>query len=175
MRWLTFGILAGICLVLQTSLAPLLAPAGVRPDWMFVLCVFYALLGPGPDVCIAAWILGLLVDLWSLNDHIGLNAFAYGGTAWLICYVRELIFPEHWLSHTVLTLLGALIVQLTIAVYYWLTAPPQPAPAMGMWGFAALSALYTAFWAPYFHFVLSRLWRATGLRGTASNRRAAWR
>ena len=36
MRWLTFVILAGITLVLQTGLAPHLSIYGVRPDWMFV-------------------------------------------------------------------------------------------------------------------------------------------
>ncbi len=175
MRWLTFGILAGICLVLQTALAPHLAIAGVRPDWMFVLAVFYAMLGPWPDACIAAWILGLLVDLASANGggygHIGLYAFAFGGTAWLILQVRELVFPEHWLAHTVLTFLGALLVQAAVAAYRSVTMPSGPALATGVWMYGLLTALYTTFWAPYFHWVLIRLRRAAGLRAGASRGR----
>lgn len=178
MRWAVFAILAGLCLVLQTSLAPHLTVLGVRPDWMFVLAVFYAMLGPWPDACIAAWILGLLVDLASANGsgygHIGLFAFTFGGTAWLILQVRELIFPEHWLAHTVLTFLGALLVQLAVALYRKLTAPPGPSPVTGLWSYAALTALYTAFWAPYLHWVLTRLRSLTGLRtGSLRGRSAA--
>jgi rod shape-determining protein MreD len=179
MRWLTFGILAGMCLVLQTGLAPHLALAGIRPDWMFVLAVFYAMLGPWPDACIAAWILGLLVDLESANSsghgHLGLFAFTYGGTAWLIYQVRELIFREHWLAHTILTFLGALLVQSAVAVYRSVTAPPGPSPATGVGSYAVLTAVYTGFWAPYVHWVLSRLRGFTGLRGGPPGRRSVAR
>lgn len=168
MRWLTFSILAAGCLVLQTSLGPTLTLWGVRPEWMFVLGVFYALLGPYPDACIAAWILGLLTDLASANDHIGLYAFAYGGAAWLICRVRELIFREHWLAHTILTLFAGFLVQAVVALYRTWRAPPALGAEPGVWTYAVLTCLYTAFWAPYFHWLLTRLRRATGFRTAAS-------
>lgn len=177
MRWLTFAILAGISIVLQTALAPYVELSGIRPDWVFVLATFYALLGPWPDACIAAWILGLLVDLSSADSgtgygHIGLFAFSFGGAAWLILQVRDLIFPEHWLSHTILTLLSALVVQAAVAIYRTITLPPGAAPATGVWTCAILTAAYTAFFAPYFHWILSRLHRATGLRTPASRHRS---
>jgi rod shape-determining protein MreD len=164
MRWLTFSILAGLCLVLQTSLVPKLAIWGVRPDWMFVLAVFYALLGGFPDACIAAWILGLLTDLASANDHVGLYAFCYGGTAWLIYHVRELVFREHWLAHAATTLLAGLLMQFVVAVYRAFRAPVGAGAEHGVWTFALLTCVYTAFWAPYFHWGLTRLRRATGFR-----------
>lgn len=179
MRWLTFALLAGVCLVLQTALAPHLELAGIRPDWMFVLAVFYAMLGPWPEGCIAAWVLGLLVDLASAGGagygHIGLFAFTFGGTAWLILQVRDLIFREHWLAHTVLTFLGALAVQCVVAAYRGVTVPPGPSPERGVWSYAVLTALYTAFWAPYLHWILMRLRRATGLRTGSPQRRFAER
>lgn len=174
MRWLTFIILAGITLVLQTSLAPHLSIYGVRPDWMFILAVFYAILGPWPDACIGAWFLGLLVDLESVNGsgfgRIGLFAFTYGGTAWLIYHGRDFVFREHWVTHTVFTLLGALVVQAVVAIFRRWSAPPGVSPATGVWTYALLTALYTAFWAPYFHWLLVRLRRLTGLRVAASGR-----
>lgn len=175
MRWLTFTILAVIMLVLQTAAAPHLALAGVQPDWMFILATFYALLGPWPDVGIAAWTLGLLVDLQTAGGagrgQIGLAAFAYGGAVWLVHLFRELVFREHWLAHLVTTLIGALLVQSVVAVYRTVTAPPGPGPATGYWSFAFWTALYTAFWSPYFHFVLIRLGRAMGLRPAGGRRR----
>jgi rod shape-determining protein MreD len=167
MHWIRFAIVAVIAIVFQTALAPHLALSGIRPDWVFVLAVFYALLGPWPDACIAAWILGLLMDLGSVNDHVGLCALAYGAVAWLIVQTRDLVFPDHWLSHTVMTLIGALLVQFTLAAYLGWTAP---AGAPGLWGKAAWTALYTAFWAPYFHWLLTRIGPVIGLRPPGSAR-----
>lgn len=168
MRWLTFSILAGICLVLQTSLVPHLAIWGIRPDWLFVLCTFYALLGGYPDICIVGWILGFLADLGSANDHVGLYAFSYGAAAWLIYQTRELIFREHWLSHTALTLFMSLFVQIIVVIYRSWTMPVVVGGEHGLWTYALLTCVYTTFWAPYFHWILTRLRRATGFRSTAS-------
>lgn len=137
---------------------------------MFVLAVFYALLAPWPDACIAAWVLGMLVDLASANGRIGLFAFGYGATALLILQVREVLFPEHWLSHALLTLVGGLLLQVAIATYRSLA---DTAPAGSIWGYALLTCLYTVVpWAPLFHGVLSRLWRVTGLRHMPTRRRS---
>lgn len=174
MRWLSFAILAGIVLVLQTALAPHLALGGVRPDWMFVLACFYALLGPWPDACIGAWICGLLMDLSSVGP-VGLCAFSFGGTAWLIRYVREFFFREHWLAHAFVTLFGAMLVQSVIALFRLATLPKGSVPHPGLWSYAMLTSLYTAFWAPYFHWTLTRLRRVTGLRPAGTVWRATGR
>ncbi len=176
MRWVTFAILAGLCLVLQTALAPHLAIGEIRPDWLFVLAVFYAVMGPWPDACLGAWVLGLLIDLESVNGsagygHLGLFAFSFGGTAWLIYHVRDLVFREHWLTHTILTFLGAMLVQSVVALYRSATAPEGTSPATGVWTYAVLTALYTTFWAPYFHWLLIRMRRLTGLRATMARGR----
>ena len=56
MKWISFAILAVLTSVLQTTLvAHTLAIGEIRPDWMFILAVHYALHGKWPDVAIAAW------------------------------------------------------------------------------------------------------------------------
>jgi rod shape-determining protein MreD len=170
MRWLTFAILASIGLVFQTALAPHVAIRGIRPDWMLSIAVFYALLGTWPDACIAAWTLGLLTDLASANEHIGLFAFSYGGTAWLILKVRDLIFPEHWRAHAALTLFAALLVYLVAAGYRALTHGAALPSLRSPWMFAIWTAVYTTAWAPILHYLLVHLKRLTGLEKKVSGR-----
>ena len=162
MKWLPFGILACITIICQTTFVPAMAIHRIWPDWMFVLAVHYALWGPWPDAAIAAWLLGLIVDLQSL-DRIGLHAFSFAAAAWAIMYVRQAVFRDHPVTHVVVTLLFAFGVRLVIAFYDWWCGTINGALGGLLWP-AFFTALYTAAWAPYLHWTLILLGKWTGLK-----------
>ena len=164
MRWVPFAILSILTIVLQTTLVQKMAIQSIWPDWMFVLAVHYALWGPWPEAVIAAWILGLLVDLQSV-DRIGLHAFAYGAAAWAIMRLRLVVFRDHPLTQITLTLTFALGIQLTVGLYRRWGLGTEPS-VTSLWWPALFTAVYTAACAPYLHWLLIRLDRWTGLRSS---------
>jgi rod shape-determining protein MreD len=169
MKWVPFVILAVVTIVLQTTIVnQTLVIREICPDWMFILAVHYALHGPWPDVAIAAWILGLLVDLQTGDPTgtgtIGLFAFSYGLAACAILRIRRALFREHFVTHIVVTFIFAFCVQF-VAQLYFVWRPPTEAARHVSSGLmmALLTAVYTAFCAPYLHWALLRLRRWTGL------------
>jgi len=169
MRWVTFVILAVVTLVCQTTIAQAITIHGtVRPNWMFVLAVFYAFWGPWPEAAIGAWFLGLAVDLQSLpiGGRIGLYAFAFGGAAWIIIRIRSVFWREHAVTQFVLTLLLALVIEFLAGLVRRWGALDGMSKAALFWP-AFFTALYTAAFAPYIHWALLRMWRWTGFRPPA--------
>jgi len=166
MKWPAFVILAVVTLVLQTAVVPLMAIQSIRPSWMFVLAAFYGLWGPWPDAAIAAWLLGLGVDLQSAGaggGRIGLYAFCFGGAVWAMIRIRSAFFRDHAVTQFVMTLVFGLAVELLVEGYRrWSVG--DASPERGVWWPAFWTALYTAAWAPYLHWVLLRLHRWTGLK-----------
>lgn len=165
MRWLTFGILAFVTIVCQTTIVARLRFSDVGPDWMFILAVNYALWGPWPEAGIAAWILGVVTDLQSTGtagSRIGLHAFCYGAAAWGIFRTRHAFMRTHWLAQTFVTLIFGLGVEVAIRLYQYWSAPQMSLGAAG-WS-AMLSAAYSAACAPFLLWVLVRLSRVTGLK-----------
>src|ERR1051325_9348445 len=63
MRWVLFAVALYVVIVLQTALMPFLSLHSVRPDLPALFAIHIALAGPGVDAVLAAWIIGLVVDL----------------------------------------------------------------------------------------------------------------
>jgi rod shape-determining protein MreD len=165
MRWGVFIFLGVLTLVAQTTVAQAIAIQGVRPNWMFVLVVHYALWGPWPEAAIGAWCAGLAVDLAALpvGGRIGLYAFTFGAAAWMILRIRSVFWREHALTQLLITFVFAAAVELLADVYrYWGGLGTMSRVAL-IWP-PLCTALYTAAFAPYLHWVLIRLWRWTGLK-----------
>lgn len=168
MKWLPLIILAIVTLVLQTALVQVIAIERIWPDLMFILVVHYALWGRWPDAAIAAWGIGLLVDLSSL-DRVGIHAFAFGAASWGIIRLRQVLFRRRALTRMLVTLLFAFAVQIVVGLYRAWQGDPTSGMAMLWWAF--LTAAYTAVCAPYLHWALTRLNPWTGLhagRGVAA-------
>jgi rod shape-determining protein MreD len=170
MRWLPFAILAGVGIVCQTTAVQYMRWPGIGPDLMFILAVHYALWGPWPEAAIAGWILGFILDLFTLasGGRIGLHAFCYGAAAWGIIRVRQVVVRNHWMAQMLITLLFALGVEVAVLFYHHWSAPPIS--LRGGWGEAILRAVYTAVLAPVLLWGLMRLGRFTGLRAEARSR-----
>ena len=168
MRWITFIILGVITLVCQTTIAQAISIHTIRPNWMFVLAVYYALWGPWPEAAIGAWFLGLAVDLQSLpvGGRIGMYAFTFGGAAWVITRIRSVFWREHAATQFLLTFVLAMVIEILVDLYRHWAALDEVSKAGLFWP-AFFTALYTAAFAPYMHWILLRLWRWTGLKPPA--------
>jgi rod shape-determining protein MreD len=172
MKWLPFALLAVVGIVCQTTLVPLIRldwieSGRIGPDWMFILAVYYALWGPWPDAAIAAWILGFVLNLFTLptGSRVGLHAFCYGAAAWGIIRVRQVVIRSHPVAQFLIALVFALGIEIAVLLYRrWSMSGPGP---YGAWSAAVLSAVYTGICAPPLLWVLARLGRLTGLRPEA--------
>lgn len=162
MKWFPFAMLTAVAIVLQTAVVPRLDIQSVYPDLMFILAVHYALWGPWPDAAIAAWVLGLVTEMHSL-DRMGVHAFCFGLAAWAIIKIRQVVFRDHAITQILITFVFTALVQMAVGYYRQWGAPA--AEGSVAWA-AILTAAYTAACAPYLHWLLVRLGRWTGLRNT---------
>ena len=163
MRWLTFGILAVAVLTLEVTVAPLLEWHGARPQWLLMLAVFYALNGRSVDVLIGAWILGLLYELHTSPEYVGLFSLAFSLVALVVYGMREFLFREHPLTHFLVTFTACLLIQIVLDVHRVIEFGDSTG---GFWDLARealLTALVTALFALPVHFVLLRLHRTLGI------------
>ncbi len=174
MKWVPFAILAVVVVVCQTTFVQtLMVIRATWPQWVIILAVHYALWGPSPDAAIAAWILGLIVDLQTASPHpVGLYAFSYGLAAWIIIRIRQVLFRDHPVTHAIVTLAFAFSIQVVAGLYFW-WKHRIPINTEDFWRPAFFFAGYTAVWAPCLHWVLIRFQRWTGLG--PMRRRVAYR
>ncbi|MBP7936309.1 MAG: rod shape-determining protein MreD [Phycisphaerae bacterium] len=167
MRWLPFTILAVLALVLQTTVAQWvhIYSRDIWPNCMFILAVHYALWGPWPDAAIAAWILGFAVDLQTISSGggVGLYAFSFGGSAWIIMRIRHAFVRDHALTQVLVTLTFTLLIELLVGAYRQRGAWSRDGAA-AVWWPAMGRAVYTSALAPYLHWPLVKLGRWTGLK-----------
>ncbi len=153
MRWLPFAIIAILTVTLHTTVGPRLALYGVRPDWILVVVVFFALHVRSIDTVPAGWVLGLLADLQSA-ERFGLMSIAYGLAALIVHLLREHVFRMHPLAHFAVTLAAGVIVQGVFALYCGLITGVGGGSLSAQLGSGMLIALYSALWAPLVHAVL---------------------
>lgn len=103
-------LLALLGLVLQSTLFNQLAVAGVKPDLVLILALFYSIFrGPLPGG-LAGFFLGLLEDLY-VGRLIGMNALAKGLTTLLSGWLAERAFRENMLVPIITLFLGSLFNQ----------------------------------------------------------------
>lgn len=172
MRWILVILLAYGALLLQISLVGLItfdteSVGAIRPDLLAVVAVFLALHGRGlVDVMIAAWILGLGVDLTvtggtGTTTVVGPMPVAYALAGGLIYQIREAFFREWFLTKLILTLLFCLV-----SHGIWITWQSLAARDTMSWTAYGdlivqmlLLSLYSALLAPFVHLVLQPLRR----------------
>jgi len=172
MRWVPFLILAWLVVLVQTTFGHALtvrtsALGSIGPDLAALLAVFVAFyVRTWPEAMLAAWALGLGVDLTTAGGvgattAVGPMALAYALTAGLLFRVREAFFRERALTQAVLSWAFCLL-----AHGAWVTAQSLLAPGDTNWaayGRTLLQALavacYTAALMPLAHLGLSKCQR----------------
>ncbi|MDP6635583.1 MAG: rod shape-determining protein MreD [Phycisphaerae bacterium] len=157
MRWIPFVILIYFAVLIQVALGALpvrFAVTGdIAPDITAVLAVFFALALRDPrDVMMAAWALGLAMDLMlcgmgGVVTAVGPMAVAYAVGAAAVFRVREAFFRERALARALLTLLFCLVVH-----SMWVTMQTLIGFAWSAWWPAIMKAIgisiYTSAVAP---------------------------
>ncbi len=162
MRWISFAVVAALLLTMQTAVAPFLAIRGVRPDWLLVGVVYFALYARAADAVIAAWALGFCADLMTL-ERLGLISLSYALAAMAVIYVREYLFRHRPLTQFSVTLIVCLAVQSAWLIYRRFAYGPTK-PLWSDWMSGALFvSVYTALWAPLLYRLLSRFSRLLGI------------
>jgi len=178
-RWIPLLILTYLLVVVQTTLGRLLvfstAIGPVGPDLLAPLAVFVAFGARSwPDAMLAAWAMGLAVDLATAGGPAGATvvgpmAVAYALTAGVLFRVREAFFRERVLTQGLLTCAFCLL-----AHGLWITAQSLLAPGAvpwslygRAWGQVAAVGLYTAVLTPLLHYAFSktRRWILVGSAG----------
>ncbi len=167
MRWLPFIILAYIGIVLQTTVAQRLEINHVRPDFVLIIALYYALSATSPDALIAAWLLGFTVDLCG-QGQLGVFALGYGLMALLVVQFRDSMFRDHPLTSLFVTLICTWLVHLLAGVHFVLSHSHAQRSVIEMLLHSTYTAMYSAAIAPYLHWLLARL---RGLLGTVQPRR----
>jgi len=162
MRWLPFILCAGIVLTLQSALAPRLALGGVRPDWVLVMVIFYALHAKTPDSVIAGWALGLMADLLTV-ERFGLLSLSYGLAAAAVASVREYLFRSRAVTQFAVTLAVGVLMQTAWQIYRRALYAPLGSWAGDWVSNGLLASIYTAAWAPLFHRGLLSIARTLGI------------
>jgi|GEM_PF-1079286 len=162
LRWLAFGILGLLFLVLQSVVAPRLEFLGGRPDFLAVLVVFFAMHGRLPDVAVGAWTLGLVADLMSI-ERLGLMAISYMLIAILVAAVREYFFRFRGLTQFTVTLIACVLVHSGWLVYRQALYAAPFSIVVDLGGGILLGALCSAVVAPPVHKLLLPVSQTLGL------------
>lgn len=162
MRWLSFFILCGIGLVLQTTVAHRLQINHVSMDLMFIIALHYALHAPLGDAKLAAWTLGFCTDLVG-PGRLGVMGLCYGLTALVVVQFRDTMFRSHPLTSLFVTLICTWLVQLAAGWFFVLMSPNIHRGTLDVLPHATYTAIYTAALAPSLHWFLDRLRSPLGL------------
>lgn len=115
MRWIPFVILTYVLMLIQTTLGrvvtiDLQAVGLIGPDLAAIAAVFIAAKSRTElDAVLAAWVLGLALDLTAAagpgaTTVIGPMALAYAAAAWVVFRVRDAFFRERVTTQAFLAL-----------------------------------------------------------------------
>lgn len=148
MQWLAFLITAVLTVTVQTTLAPALTLGGVRPDFVLIAVIFFALHGRGLDAVIAGWALGFAADLQSVQ-RFGLMALCYALVAYGVYSIRPYLFRRHPLAQFLVTFVSGILVYALLITITRVEASMWGGSPRAGWGLAFWVSLYSAVFAPF--------------------------
>ena len=162
MRWISVLMLALFVLTLQSSLVPRFSIVGARPDLVLVVSVFFGMHAKWRDALLAAWIMGALGDLMTI-ERFGLLSVSYALGAAFVASVREYLFRYNAFSQFALTAATSSLVGLGWLVYQRTMFAPSSSVVGDAMVLLLLTPLYTGILAPLAHAVLLPMSRLFGL------------
>lgn len=166
MRWIGFLILLYVATVFQTTIAPFIEIHGVRPDVLVIVAVYYGLMAQRYDALIAAWCVGMMVDLTSLGFHsysnVGVCAIGYSIAIMMIVGLREYTFRDTPVAQ-VLYCFGAKVFISGFALLHMAVIVGDSVNIGSLSALALWEAGFTAVIAPYVCWILRRMHGGLGL------------
>ena len=117
MRYLVLALLGFLGLILEATVFNQLAIAGVKPDLLLIIVIFFALFNGSRQGAFVGLGLGLLEDLFQAK-YFGLNAASKLITGLIIGFMEKRIYKENFLVPVLVLFFGSLI---HITFYYLFT------------------------------------------------------
>ena len=108
---LLLGLLT-VAVVVQTTLADLLAIGEAKPDFLLALAIYFALSFDLGEVLIPIWALGAARDVFSLGP-VGLHAFIFLAIGLLVSRVRAYAFSDNVVTMVVTVVLAVILSELS--------------------------------------------------------------
>ncbi len=164
MRWVRFGILVLVFLVLQIGVCSALSFSQLKivPDLLLLLAVLIVFWAPADQALIACWLLGLLKDVTS-QVPLGSYAISFGLLGILLVRLRELLVGTRLLPQIFLMFVSSMLVEHAV----WLICVVKSDVALASYRQDVLtifiSALLTAALYPYGYWLMTKLHRLLGL------------
>ena len=121
MRWFRFAVLIVVATILQTSVVHIMAlrQAGIRPDLLLILLVFFATRCRATDVVITSFTIGFAADLVSPTMGLmGPQIISFGIFGTILSDLRNIVSIRR-ISHQIATIFAVGL--LTALLAYLLT------------------------------------------------------
>ena len=160
MHWPIFSLTLFIAVVLQMTLGSFFpfAERLIRPDFLALLALFFALYAPRRHAPLAAWIIGFTADLLFLGTP-GAFAFSFGLLALLTLSARQILYPNHAISRIILAFCWTFLTYAFTFTVPCLLGRRNFTDLMPFLSLSCWIALYTAAFTPvYYLLARGRRW-----------------
>jgi rod shape-determining protein MreD len=145
MQYLTYAGIGILIIIVQVLISPLLSIAGVSPDCLLIFLVWITLREGQFAGEIAAFVLGLVLDVTSSNI-LGVHAISKTAACFCIGYFFDRERREQNIRNWPFLLLTLLAAVINNALYYFLiTRGTTMSFAEFVFRYGAVGALYTVF------------------------------
>jgi len=123
MRYLVLGLLGFISLILQSTIFNELIIAGVKPDLILIIVIFFALFNGPWQGSIVGLGLGFLEDIL-FAKYIGLNALTKFFIGLIVGLIEKRMYKDNFLVPLICLFLGSIIYSLLYFICANLTGYP---------------------------------------------------
>ena len=168
MHWPIFALVLFVTAVLQITAGRYISFANglIRPDFLVLLALFFALYAPRRHAPLAALIIGLIADLLSYSPSATAFAFSFGLLGLLTLSARRMLYPDHPISRLILAFCWCFLTQLFALAMPWILGPRTFADFMSYSGLSVRIALYTVVFTPvYYLMVPGKRWFVLPVNG----------
>jgi len=164
MRWVRFGILVLIFLVLQIGVGSAFefSPLKIVPDLLLLLAMLIIFWAPADQALLACWLLGLLKDITS-QAPLGSYSFTFGLLGLMLIRLREVLVGSRLLPQIFLMFVSSMLIEHVV----WLICVVKSDIALNSYRQSlttmVISALLTAALYPYGFWLMTKIHRQLGL------------
>jgi rod shape-determining protein MreD len=164
MRWVRFGILVLVFLVLQIGVGSALKFSHLKivPDLLLLLAILLIFRAPADQALLACWLLGLLKDITS-QAPLGSYSLTFGLLGIMLIRLRELLVGSRLLPQIFLMFVSSMLIEHAV----WLICVVKSDVALDSYRQDVItifiSALLTAALYPYGYWLMAKLHRLLGL------------
>ena len=161
MRWIRIIIVAILVALIETTLLPIVAVDGVRPDLAFIYVFFLALNCAPDEGFIAFWVVGLMKDMFSAGP-MGAYALLYAGCGYEVSRLTRKLFRDNPLIQIAVALPAVVAINATYLAGTIFAYPDLPIASVAKSAF--ICVLYTTALTPFLLPVMSKAKSLLGIR-----------